>query len=328
MGHKMRGNSAVVADIGGTNARFAVADLDTLELSSTRHFSCAEHPSIAHAVSAYLSGLDELPRRAAFAVAAPVVSEKISFTNSSWSFTRSELCNATGLADAIILNDFEALALSLPHLSAAELHKISGGDVVPRATKLVTGPGTGIGVAGLVWAGERWVAVSGEGGHISLAAGTTKEFELAERLRAGRPHLSVERVLSGPGLAELYRVIAASHGKAEQKLTPSEVLSRGAEGSDATAVAALEHFTIWLGGFAGDAALLFGALGGVYLGGGIAPKMIDALSSEAFAHAFANKGRMRNYVALIPVYVIIDEYATLKGAAAHLRSCVISRPQF
>jgi glucokinase len=327
MEQKMRSARAVVADIGGTNARFAVADLETLELSEIRHFFCSEHPTLACATSAYLQGLKKPPCHAAFAVAAPVVGEEISLTNSPWSFTRAELCRATGLEGALVLNDFQALALSLPHLSSRELHQIGGGEPAPCATKLVLGPGTGIGVAGLVWAGTEWVAVPSEGGHMSLAAHNAREFNLAERLRSGRLHLSVERALSGPGLADLYRAVAASHSEAHEPLAPNEVLTRGIAGGDEIAMEALGLFVAWLGGFVGDAALLFGARGGVYLGGGIAPKMIDALSTGAFLRAFQDKGRMRNYLAPIPVYVILAEHATLKGAAAGLRASVVEAKQ-
>jgi glucokinase len=261
------------------------------------------------------------------AVAAPVVGEEIRLTNSPWSFTRAELCRATGLEGALVLNDFQALALSLPHLSSSELHQIGGGEPAPRAAKLVLGPGTGIGVAGLVWAGTEWVAVPSEGGHMSLAAHTARQCKLAERLRSGRPHLSVERALSGPGLADLYGAVAALHGEVHEPLAPSEVLTRGIAGGDKIAMEALGQFVAWLGGFAGDAALLFGARGGVYLGGGIAPKMIDALSTGIFLSAFQDKGRMRNYLAPIPVYVILAEHATLKGAAAGLRASVVAGPK-
>lgn len=313
---------AVVADIGGTNARFAVADLETLELSEIGRFLCSEHPSLAGAARAYLEGLKNPPRHAAIAVAAPVVGETIKLTNSPWSFRRRELCRAVGLDGVLVLNDFHALALSLPFLGSAELHRLGGGEPAPHAPKVVLGPGTGIGVAGLVWGGSDWVGVPCEGGHISLAANSAEEFALATRLRSGRTHLSVERVLSGPGLADLYRAVAESHGETAEALVPNDVLTRGLAGSDKIAVEALRLFVVWLGAFAGDAALLFGAQGGVYLGGGIAPKMLAALSTETFRHAFEEKGRMRGYLAPIPVFVILAPFAALKGAAAGLRSCL------
>jgi glucokinase len=312
--------SVIVADIGGTNARFAVASLATLGLSATRQFLCAEHPSLAVAVAAYLDGLQEAPRHAAFAVAGPVTGEDVSFTNSTWSISREELRGAAGLEQLHILNDFEALALSLPYLAGEDLVQIGGGEPAPRGTKLVLGPGTGIGVAGLVWSPWGWVAVPSEGGHISLAARDQHEFDLASRLRAGRDRISVERALSGPGLAALYGAVPASQGASIEAVPPSEVLKRAKDGADAIAIEALETFIAWLGAFAGDAALLFGARGGVYLGGGIAPKLLEEIASPAFRQAFEAKGRMQSFLAPIPVYVIRAEFAALTGAAAALRA--------
>ena len=309
---------AIVADIGGTNARFAVADLATLELSHTSQTLCVAHPTFTAAFCAFLAELSAPLDRAAIAVAAPVTGEHINLTNSPWSFAKHELCRAAGLKDVLVLNDFEALALSLPHLARADLYQIGGRAAEDHATKIVLGPGTGLGVAGLIWSGNRWIAVPGEGGHTSLGAHDEHELALLERLRKGRSHLSAERALSGPGLAELYQAIAASYGESSTELQPSDVLVRALSGEDRTAVEALEVFVIWLGRFAGDAALLLGARGGVYLGGGIAPKIALALSSGAFRAAFEQKGRMTAYLLPIPVYVIHSDFATVKGAAAAL----------
>jgi glucokinase len=311
---------ALVADIGGTNARFALADLATLDLSEIRQFPCAEHASIEAAARTYLAEVKEHPCQGAVAVAAPLVGGEIKLTNSAWSFTAESLAGAASLDDILLLNDFEALALSLPHLHAEELHRIGGGAPAPQATKVVLGPGTGIGVAGLVWSGAGWIAVPSEGGHVSLAAHTRHEFELIERLRGARGHLSAERVLSGPGLADLYRVVADTHGVPAPQLQPNDVLTRGVSGHDPLAVEALALFVTWLGAFAGDVALAFCARGGVYLGGGIAPKIVSALSQGAFRQAFEGKGRMRSLLAPIPASVILAEFATLRGAAAGLRA--------
>src|SRR4029079_3471524 len=207
------GARALVADIGGTNARFALADLETLDLSEIGQFPCAEHASIEAADEIYLAGLKERPCRGAVAVAAPLAGGKIKLTNSVWSFTAESLAGAAHLDDILLLNDFEALALSLPHLRAEELHRLGGGAAAPQATKVVLGPGTGIGVAGLVWSGADWIAVPSEGGHLTLAANTARERDLPGLLRAGGRRLSVERAVSGPGLTGLYAAIAASHGQ-------------------------------------------------------------------------------------------------------------------
>jgi glucokinase len=318
---------AIVADIGGTNARFAVADLVTLQLSHISQALCAAHPTFTAAFCAFLAELSTPLDHAVIAVAAPVTGEHIHLTNSPWSFARHELCRTAGLKDVLVLNDFEALALSLPHLARAELHQIGGAVTENHATKIVLGPGTGLGVAGLIWSGERWIAVPGEGGHTSLGADDERELALLERLRKGRSHLSAERALSGPGLAALYQAIAASYSESPAELQPNDVLVRALSGEDGIAVEALNVFITWLGRFAGDAALLFGARGGVYLGGGIAPKIALALSKGAFRAAFEQKGRMMTYLLPIPVYVIRSDFATLKGAAAALSAQLVAFPK-
>ena len=313
---------AVVADIGGTNARFALADLGSLELSEPRQFLCSAYPTLAAAMRAYLDAVPNPPTHAAIAVAAPVAGEEIKLTNSPWSFARTELCRGAGLDGLLVLNDFQALALSLPHLAASELAQIGGGAPVPDAPKLVLGPGTGIGVGALVASGEDWVPVASEGGHILLAAHDAHEFALIEQLRRGRERVSVERALSGPGLSDLYQAVASMQGKSVAPLTPSEVAMRGLAGSDALAAEALAAFVTWLGRFAGDAALFFVARGGVYLGGGIPAKIIEALKTGAFRRAFEDKGRMRSLLAPIPLYVILAEDAALRGAAAGLSAAL------
>jgi glucokinase len=315
---------ALVADVGGTNARFAVADLVTLELTGVRSFPTAEHASLAAAIRQYLKDVSEPIAYAGIAVAAPVTGDAVKLTNSPWSFGRGELAGAAGLKGVHVLNDFEALSLSLPHLAAEDLHQIGGGAPMMQGTKVVLGPGTGLGVASLVWSGDHWVALPGEGGHVSLGAQSASELALIERLRAGREHLSVERALSGPGLTDLHQAVAASHGHSEEALTPLEVETRALSGDDEIAEEALDVFIAWLGRFAGDVALVLGARGGVYLGGGIAPKLVSRLAQGDFREAFEHKGRMSAYLEPIPIYVILAEFAALKGAAAGLRAELVA----
>jgi glucokinase len=313
---------AVVADIGATNARFAVADLATLELTDVRLGPCDEHATLHAAMRAYLASLADPPRHAVLAVAGPVTQEDISLTNLSWSFGKKEFCRACGFDGLLVLNDFEALSHALPHLAADELQRIGGVVAVEHAPKLVLGPGTGLGVAGLVWSGDRWIAMPGEGGHMSLGADNARELDLIERLRQGRDHVSAERALSGPGLADLYQAVAASRGEIAEQLAPNDVVAHGLSGEDATAAETLDLFVAWLGRFAGDAALLLGARGGVYIGGGIAPKILPLLTSGAFRQAFEAKGRMQAFLAPIPIYVILAEFAALKGAASAFRAAL------
>jgi glucokinase len=311
--------TALVADIGGTNARFAVADLQTLQLADAVSLRREGFPSLQAVAESYLRGLSGRPRMAALAVAGPVAGETVRLTNSPWSFRRGELQAALGLEELLVLNDFEALAHALPHLGPSELRQIGGGAPVERAPKVVLGPGTGLGVAGLVWSPAGWVAMASEGGHASFAVEDAREFAMLERLVKGRARLSVEHAVSGPGLAETYRVLAEMAGQAVAPAEAPEVVQRALDGHDPFAREALERFATWLGRFAGDAALFFGARGGVYIGGGIAPGMVGALSEGGFRRAFEAKGRMAAYLAPIPVYVItIGTKAALKGAAAAL----------
>ncbi|HZJ12802.1 MAG TPA: glucokinase [Methyloceanibacter sp.] len=313
---------ALVADIGGTNARFAIADLATLEIAAVRSFLVAGHKTLAEAIRYYLKDIADPIGHAAIAVAAPVTGDAVKLTNSPWSFAKSELCAAVGLKHVHVLNDFEALSQSLPHLAAEELHQIGGEAPVPHGAKVVLGPGTGLGVAGLVWSAAGWVAVPGEGGHVTLGAEDERELALIERLRAGRERLSVERALSGPGLTDLHQAVAAAHGHSESVLTPIEVEARALGGEDAIATEALDVFISWLGRFAGDVALVLGARGGVYLGGGIAPKLVARLGQGDFRDAFERKGRMKAFLEPVPIYVILAEYPALTGAAVGLRAAL------
>lgn len=309
--------TALVADIGGTNARFALAELGGSGLSHVMQFPCISHRGLDAAIRFYLDQFGVRPSHACIAVAAPVTDEEIAFTNSDWSFTTSALRRDLGFEEFLVINDFHAFALALPELAPHELCQIGGVTHQERGTKVAIGPGTGTGVAALVWTSSGWNAIASEGGHTSFAWDTAEDFVLAEKIRAGRTHLSVERILSGPGVSNLYQALASSRGLDADTLLPDEVLARALAGNDALAVETLRLFVRWFGSFAGDAALMFGANGGVYLGGGIAPRILDLLRSGPFREAFEAKGRMRNYLAPIPVYAVLAEHAALRGAAIH-----------
>lgn len=309
---------ALVADIGGTNARFAVADLAALDVTNVRKVPTADHASLAEAIKCYLKDTGERVAHAGIAVAAPLLEDTVKLTNAPWVFARSTLAREAGLEAAHVFNDFEALALSLPHLKPEDLHRLGGTTPIEQAPKAVLGPGTGLGVAGLVWSASGWVAVPGEGGHLTLAAENERELSLIERMRKGLDRLSVERAVSGPGLAELYHAVAASRGLSEAPLSPAEIERHALSGEDEMAEEALDIFVNWFGRFAGDVALMFGARGGVYLGGGIAPKLVSRLEKGDFRASFERKGRMTPFVAPIPVYVILAEYPALTGVAAGL----------
>ncbi|GFO83441.1 MAG: glucokinase [Methyloceanibacter sp.] len=311
---------ALVADIGGTNARFAIADLETLSLSDIRTFPTAEHATLADAMRAYLKDAPETVAHAGLAVAAPLRADTVQFTNAAWTFKQSTLAEEAGLKTAYVFNDFEAQAYALPVLSGDELHALRGGRAVENAPKVVLGPGTGLGVAGLVWSPSGWVPVPGEGGHQTFPAETERELALLERMRSGLERLSVERVLSGPGLADLYRAIAASYGFSDAELSPAKVEQLAVGGEDEMAVEALDFFVQWLGRFAGDMALAFGARGRRLSRRRHAPRILSRLEQDDFRGAFERKGRMSPYVAAIPIHVVVSDYPGLKGAAAGLRT--------
>ena len=305
----------LVADLGGTNARFAIAEPVSLALSHVVQFPCQAHRGPEAAIRFYLEQVGARPKYASIAVAGPVKGDNITFTNSDWSFTISAICRDFGFKDVRVLNDFEAFALALPSLVAHEVLQIGGAEPQTHGTKVAIGVGTGTGVAALVWSPSGWVAVPSEGGHASFACQTAEDFALVEKLRMDRSHLSAERILSGPGVSALYQAVAASRGVDVEALEPNDVLTRALARTDTVAADALRFVVRCLGQFAGDAALVLGARGGVYLGGGITPKILELLKAEPFREAFESKGRMKNYLAPIPIYAVLAEHATLRGAA-------------
>jgi glucokinase len=316
---------ALVADIGGTHARFALANLETLEIQNFRKLKVSDYKSLEAATESYLATLSVRPLIASFAVAGPVDGERISLTNSSWSFTRQAMRAITATDHIAFVNDYEALAYALPSLSEKDWQKVGGGLSAKQATRAVVGPGTGLGVAGLAWSRAGWCAIPGEGGHSSFAAADAEEFMILQRMHADFGHVSAEMLISGPGLANAYRILAELQGKQAVKCTTPEIVERALGGNDPVAVKVVELFAGWLGRFAGDAALFFGARGGMYIGGGIAPRILNVLTTGHFRKEFDFKGRMTDYMKAIPIYVIATDEAGLRGAAAFLALAITGR---
>nr|WP_207184637.1 glucokinase [Rubrivivax gelatinosus] len=314
----------MVADIGGTNARFALVDGAGAAPRDIRRVRCVDYAGPVEAVRAYLAelqagGAGQLPCWAAFAVATPVGQDCIELTNSAWSFSRAESEAALGLDGLLMLNDFEALALSLPGLGPSQL-RAHGALPAARGALAVLGPGTGLGVGGLLETAHGWRAVAGEGGHATLAPGDDFEAEILRLVRAEFAHVSAERLLSGIGLPTLYRAVARVRGEAAGELGAEEIGTRGADGSDALCSATLDTFCAMLGGFAGNVALTFGARGGLFIGGGIVPRFADFFFASRFRERFEAKGRFRAYLEAIPTALIVEPYAALYGAAAAIEA--------
>jgi glucokinase len=315
--------SALVADIGGTNARFAMVDLDDLVVPNFETYPCANFGSLAEAASAFVKNTGAKPSAAAFGIAGPVTGNRGVITNLSWTMTTDELAAATGAKSALLVNDFEALALSVQLMSAPDLRQLGGGPAVERATKGVVGPGTGLGVGGLVWSASRWMPIPGEGGHTSFAAETVEEMQLLSAVAPQFEHFSNERVVSGPGLVNLYICFSARHGVTlKERVGANEITRRALANEDPVATETLDFFVKALGRIAGDTALMLGAQGGVYLGGGIPPKILDFLAKPAFRQAFEAKGRLTAFLQPIPVYVMLARDAGLRGAAVALKTAL------
>ena len=317
----------LLADIGGTNARFGWLAAGASQISHVATLPVARHAGPVQAAQVYLAGVAQAlgtayqaPHAGAFAVATAVGSDRIAFTNSGWAFSRAATGQALGLHTLLVLNDFEALAMSLPRLSAAQLRLWMPGaiEAPARATRAVIGPGTGLGVAGLVSTPLGWVAVPGEGGHATLSAADDFEAALLAAVRRVHAHVSAERLLSGIGLPALHAGVAAVAGQAAPALTTEDIVVRGLAGNDALCSQTLDAFCALLGGFAGNVALVLGARGGVYIGGGIVPRLGDRFFQSRFRERFEAKGRFQAYLQAIPVALITDTLAALSGAAQAL----------
>ena len=329
-GGAARGLPWLVADIGGTNARFGVLETAGGSIQHVQTLPVAAHPGPAEAAAAYLEGLRQRlgaaapkVRRAAVAVATAVGSDEIAMTNSPWRFSRASLQSQLAVDRLLMLNDFEALALSLPKLSAEQTRPIAPiGLLVPivpaikgKGAMAVIGPGTGLGVGAVVPTAHAWVALPGEGGHATLAPYDDFESELLRHTRTQYPHISAERLLSGIGLPTLHAAVTAVMGHPGPSLAAEQIVEQGTKGQDALCSLTIDTFCALLGGFAGNVALTLGARGGIYVGGGIVPRFGERFFNSRFRERFEAKGRAKTYLASIPTTLITDTLAALTGAA-------------
>lgn len=306
----------LLGDIGGTNARFALirAPGDTLEAMLT--LPCAEFAGPAEAIEHYLTlTASPRPRWCAFGIANPVDGDEIQMTNHHWAFSISKLRTRLELDHLSVVNDFTALALALPALPPAELRQVGGGQPAARRAIGLLGAGTGLGISGLVPCGKDYVPLEGEGGHVTLAATSAREAELIAWLSHRYHHVSAERVLSGPGLVALYEAHAAVDGVNAEPLSAAEISQRACRGESPLCEATVESFCAFLGTIASDLALTLGARGGIYIGGGIVPKLGEHFVRSPFRTRFEQKGRFGAYLKAIPTYVINTAYPGLIGAA-------------
>jgi glucokinase len=312
----------LVGDIGGTNARFGwIASADA-SLSDIDTLPGADFATIVDAIRAYLARHGKpQPRWCSIGIANPVVGDVVKMTNHDWAFSISGVKAELGLDRFLVINDFTALALSLPALTPADLRQVGQGAAVAGAPLALLGAGTGLGVSGLLPAGSghRAIPINGEGGHVTLAAIDEREERVVAILRRRFGHASAERALSGPGIENLYQAVCESSGEAPDGLTAAQITERATAGTDVRCVDAMDLFFSFLGTIAGNLALSLGSLGGLYIGGGIVPRLGDAIDRSRFRQSFEAKGRFRRYVEQIPTYVVQAKVSPgLVGAARAL----------
>jgi glucokinase len=315
---------AIVADIGGTFARFARVNLVNLHRDKIEIYTCAEFASIESVFTAYQSthALNEITQ-AAIAIACPVLDDSICMTNCHWQFSVKALKDNLGLSRLQVINDFNAIAMSIPALAKDEQLQIGNGYANATKMKVVLGAGTGLGVASLACNQGIYTAYAGEGGHASWGAKTEQEWFIYTFLKNRYTHVSYERLLSGHGLENLYQAIAAFQQQERPALKAAEIINLALSQQCSVARDAVSQFFASLGAYAGDLALTFGAFGGVYIAGGIVPRLLSLIPHSEFRTRFEDKGRFSDFNALVPTFVITADQPGILGAALNLKQSLI-----
>jgi len=311
----------LIGDIGGTNARFALINHADAPIERLPNVHAADLPTLDDAVEkAVIERGAPSPKSAILALAGPIAGDRVALTNSSWVVEPRKSIARFGLAEMILLNDFEAQALALPDLKPGDLDPIGGGTSRPDAVRVVLGPGTGLGVGALVRARGIWVPVPGEGPHIDLGPVTPRDMALWPNAERVHGRITAEAMLSGPGMFRLYRAICKTDGVKPRQPTQEAVAASGLAGSDPQATETLTLFATYLGRVAGDLALIFMAYGGVFLGGGISGKIAPVLKAGAFRDAFTAKAPYDALLRQMATAIITKEDAALGGIAAFARA--------
>lgn len=308
--------SRLIADVGGTNIRFAIVSGSTL-LTEPETLHCADFPGIVDAAKTYLAknGQGASFDEAAFAVAGAVTGDWIDITNNHWAFSQADVAMKLGVGRIRFLNDFTALALGLPHLPPEGVAPLNGVAAKENAAIAVIGPGTGLGVSGLLPDGKgRWTAIAGEGGHASLPARSQREFDVVAEAQRQFGHCSAERLVSGPGLVQLAEILDILDRRPPKKRTPADIAEQARAGTCPVAAETMDLFLGFLGTVASDLALTLGAFGGLYLAGGILPRLgADYLKTSPLVARFHDKGRYRDYLSMVPLKLVIHPLPAFLG---------------
>lgn len=315
--------SHLIGDIGGTNARFALADA-ILGYRDAEILQCADFDSSITAIRHYIDSVDApAPEVICLAAAGPVVDGRVSFTNNHWVLDVAELANDFGIDDIILINDFEAIAWSIPALAAEDCMTI--GLPAPRSldgpdfSVAVAGPGTGLGAVGLKKHGGQLIPIPGEGSHSGFAPENQVQIEILKALRERFSRVSFERLVSGPGIENLYWALCLVHGEHRQQLGAADIFARALDGSDLRAAETVQVFFEVLGQFAGDLALTLNAYDGVFIAGGIAKRYPELIENSRFRNGFESKGRYRPQMERIPTQLVLHDHPGLLGASFRAR---------
>ncbi|TPW32331.1 glucokinase [Martelella alba] len=311
----------LIGDIGGTNARFSLLVDPYAEPRDFPIVHTKEFATIGEAIQAGVMDKSSLqPRSAILAVAGPIRGDEIPLTNCDWVVKPKEMISELGLEDVLIINDFEAQALAIANMP--DKYRVA---IAPRpdkmmASRVVLGPGTGLGVAGLVYAQHKWIPVPGEGGHVDLGPRSKRDLEIFPHIKTIEGRVAAEQILCGRGMVNLYNAICTADGITPSLIEPSDVSHAGLDGSNEQAVETLSLFATYLGRIAGDMAMIFMARGGVYLAGGISEKILPALQKPEFRAAFEDKAPHDALMQSIPTYVVTHPLAALAGLATYART--------
>lgn len=310
----------LLADVGGTNARFALEHASG-QFDMIRVLACTDYTEFADAVEAYLAecGNPDV-HHAAVAIANPVQGDYVKMTNHHWAFSIEATRRRLHLDTLLVVNDFTALAMALPHLAPEQRRQIGGGIVQRGKVIGLVGPGTGLGVGGLIPSDGRWIALASEGGHVSFSPNDQREVEVLNYCWKKYAHVSAERLVSGPGIELIYEALAAADtsNQSAVMLHGPEIVQRALDGTDRLCMEALECFCVMLGTVAANVAVTLGSFGGLYIGGGIVPRLGDYFARSPFRERFERKGRFSDYLAQIPTFVITAPYPAFIGVAAIL----------
>ncbi|WP_338771216.1 glucokinase [Massilia sp. METH4] len=315
------GGPRLLADVGGTNARFAL-EVAPGQVSHIHVLAGAQYPTLAAALQAYLALPDVAAaapavRHGAIAIANPVTGDYVRMTNHHWEFSIEGMRQECGFEVLAVVNDFTALARSLPFLGAHK-RQVGGGTAVPETPLGLIGAGTGLGVSGLIPSASGWTALLSEGGHVSFSPVNETEVAILQFAWREFEHVSAERLMSGAGIELIYRALADYRKFAAEALTPAEIARRALAGDCALCDEAIEAFCGMLGTIGANLAVTLGAQGGIYIGGGIVPKLGERFDKSGFRARFEAKGRFRQYLSGIPTYVITAEYPAFLGVSAIL----------